>query len=459
MRGASRHRDSRGVATVLVLLAIASFVIAFILYTALGAISKRADANAANRQSFANLDAAIARFVMANKRLPCPAVGTLRTGVSDPAAASTTCNTPAGIVPWSTLGLSETDSLDSWGHYFSYRVYDGATGFTRGSGLDVANCIDDDVATVVALSGAGSTCNSDTHENTISDYFSGKGLAVNDLGTVKSGVAYALISHGETGYGADFPGASAPNTAPSSSSKEFLNAGSAGTYWIVAPSAPDIAGDAATHFDDVLAYTQATTLVRAAELPRAWPLGIIFDSSTVSTFFNNTFQTSKKITSTTTVKGVVTVSTSGDSARYICTTSTTPMGIAPCPITSFGGNDKLTTSSNEMLTLDFRVKRTKLLIKLADFEPGSHNEQARLTFYNGSTQVAQSDVTACTVIPGDIGQFRLTPVVEFTKVEIIALNKSGTGSTSDLAVSEVAACHTSTLASCALSTEASGYCP
>jgi hypothetical protein len=48
--------------------------------------------------------------------------------------------------------------------------------------------------------------------------------------------------------------------------------------------------------------------------------------------------------------------------------------------------------------------------------------------------------------------------IEFTKVEIIALNKVGTGSDSDVAVSEVTACNSSSSAACTLSTDSYGYC-
>jgi hypothetical protein len=133
----------------------------------------------------------------------------------------------------------------------------------------------------------------------------------------------------------------------------------------------------------------------------------------------------------------------------------------------------LTPNNNEKLTFDFKVKRTQLLISLANFETGSHDEQVQLTFYNGGTALSPSVTlqagkkldlsTSCALTgtpPTNLWQFKLPMAtgIEFTKVEIIALNKVGTGSDSDVAVSEVTACNSSSSAACTLSTDSYGYC-
>jgi hypothetical protein len=251
---------------------------------------------------------------------------------------------------------------------------------------------------------------------------------------------------------------------------ELANAGP-GSPSIVTPSAYNVSADATTHFDDYVTYVDAQILTGDSKLARAWPLDVIFDSSSLPSI--NSGSSSLKVSYNGTVKGAVTVgvTASGGGTRSVCrTTSTTPNGISPC--TGGSGNDLLTPNNNEKLSLDFKVKRTQLLISLANFETGSHDEQVQLTFYKGTTALSPSVTlqagkrldltTSCTLIgaPADLWQFKVPMAsgVEFTKVEVIALNKVGTGSDSDVAVSEVAACHSSSLAPCKLSTDSYGYC-
>ena len=86
----------------------------------------------------------LVNFAAVNGRLPCPADGTLCTGLAIPNVATINCGpypVPAnGTVPWVTLGLRETDVLDGWGRKISYRVYAGQTGLTVAGGADMSNC-------------------------------------------------------------------------------------------------------------------------------------------------------------------------------------------------------------------------------------------------------------------------------------------------------------------------------
>jgi prepilin-type N-terminal cleavage/methylation domain-containing protein len=80
---------------------------------------------------------ALIGFAIAHGHLPCPADPTIATGTANAGiervAISGGCTGGAsslqGDLPWSTLGLSETDA---WGHRFTYRVaaiYAGTTPF------------------------------------------------------------------------------------------------------------------------------------------------------------------------------------------------------------------------------------------------------------------------------------------------------------------------------------------
>lgn len=65
---------------------------------------------------------ALLGYVLANGRFPCPADPALANTDSSAGIARTppcTGNISAGILPWATLGVRETDS---WGHRLSYRV-------------------------------------------------------------------------------------------------------------------------------------------------------------------------------------------------------------------------------------------------------------------------------------------------------------------------------------------------
>ncbi|HXU94758.1 MAG TPA: prepilin-type N-terminal cleavage/methylation domain-containing protein [Gallionella sp.] len=65
---------------------------------------------------------ALIGYAMANGRLPCPADPSIPTGQANAGIARTppcTGNNSAGVLPWATLGIGETDA---WGNRFTYRV-------------------------------------------------------------------------------------------------------------------------------------------------------------------------------------------------------------------------------------------------------------------------------------------------------------------------------------------------
>jgi prepilin-type N-terminal cleavage/methylation domain-containing protein len=119
----------------LVELAVALAIIALLLAGALIPLSTQIDVrNGADTQrSMESIRDAITGFAQANGRLPCPANGGTPAGTIDnttwasPVGAgaeqwdpnNNRCYIQFGVVPWTTLGVSETDA---WGRRLTYRV-------------------------------------------------------------------------------------------------------------------------------------------------------------------------------------------------------------------------------------------------------------------------------------------------------------------------------------------------
>jgi prepilin-type N-terminal cleavage/methylation domain-containing protein len=126
---------SRGKGFSLVELAVSLAIIALLLAGALIPLSAQIDVrNGADTQrSMESIRDAIMGFAQANGRLPCPANGATPAGTVDTTtwptsiaagaeqwnAVANVCYTAIGVVPWTTLGVAETDA---WGRRLTYRV-------------------------------------------------------------------------------------------------------------------------------------------------------------------------------------------------------------------------------------------------------------------------------------------------------------------------------------------------
>ena len=126
---------SRGKGFSLVELAVSLAIIALLLAGALIPLSAQIDVrNGADTQrSMESIRDAVMGFAQANGRLPCPANGATPAGTVDTTTwatavgagaeqwdpANNRCYIPFGVVPWTSLGVAETDA---WGRRFTYRV-------------------------------------------------------------------------------------------------------------------------------------------------------------------------------------------------------------------------------------------------------------------------------------------------------------------------------------------------
>lgn len=200
---------------------------------------------------------ALVQFALINGRLPCPANSTLLTatndsGLSDPVGAVTNCTNPqnAGTVPWASLGIAREASLDPWGRKLTYRVYQTASGFTQGNG---ARC---DTGPTTPPPQA---CNAAAF------------TVVPQSGPNLTDIAFVVISHGSTGYGARLAqgGQLAPLPAAGNTA-ERNNYSAGGPFHDAQPSDPSIPPDAINHFDDHVLYMTRNDLARLAGLRRDW---------------------------------------------------------------------------------------------------------------------------------------------------------------------------------------------
>jgi prepilin-type N-terminal cleavage/methylation domain-containing protein len=169
-----------------------------------------------------NIESALANYVAINKRLPCPADGSVLPGAvgagtegARNASGDCTNNQISGVVPWVNIGLTQADIEDGWNRRVTYRA---GFSLTRDGALDMSWCdpagsrTADITATVAPYGKCYTTCvgNDMTTCTSPQKYLAGKGFDIRDgsgSNLIMSnasfmGAAYVIISHGENGYGA-----------------------------------------------------------------------------------------------------------------------------------------------------------------------------------------------------------------------------------------------------------------
>jgi hypothetical protein len=254
---------------IILLLSLAIFF-ASSLFLKTSRASGQVDVTLAN---LTRINEAIIAYVAVNGRLPCPADPATLDGRAKPETPTTACTNGSGVVPWATLGISQDVVQDGWYRVISYRVLDGATGLTQDNGASMVNCDIKIPYGPVQLPGNG-LCQDPSNpatRNLDSQFLAGKGLQVNNAATILSNsVAYVLISHGESGYGAYFPNGNRLQLPTSAHELANTNAGS--PFYQDEHSAPGTDPIAATHFDDILLWTTIVDLAKKAGLTaRDWP--------------------------------------------------------------------------------------------------------------------------------------------------------------------------------------------
>ena len=235
----------------------------------------------------AGIETALIQFVQQQKRLPCPANGTLASsaataGLEVRAGGACTGNQQDGVVPWRSLGLTETDATDAWDRRLTYRV---GPALVADNAMDMSQC--DPAGAALAAGGlcAGGCTSANVAACTSpNNFLQGKGLQVRDIAgnvtmepnpaalTPHTGAAYVVISHGESGGGGYLNTGTLATSTVGDGTEEMKNYASlpytvAVTYY-VDNALIEIAD--ATHFDDLVLRPSLLAVINKAGLgPRS----------------------------------------------------------------------------------------------------------------------------------------------------------------------------------------------
>ena len=466
-------RAQRGLAGALVIIVLLLAAIAVLFGRSATKVEGNLDQRERTANSLRRVSDALVAYATLNRRLPCPAAGPSTTGDAEPTTAATACTAPAGVVPWSSLGLRPEDATDGWGRRISYRVYSGTTGFTQTDGVNMTDCnwnaaISGSADPMYNQLDANGKCKVVPAHSTrdtqtpATPFLAGKGLSAQDeLGATTAGLGFVLVSHGESGAGAWQAEGGGQLAAPAAGGREFANTQSPpAVFGIGSPSAPGTPVTSATHYDDVVLTMSAFELVRAARLtgkdwgdPTAAMLAAAttgsqsFSRANLATVLgftpgNNTGQGSINF-------GTFTVTAFGSTGRNVSSgIGTSGEGIGSIGTgSSLGSNTTINSATSEGLTIQFTSNQSRFLgITLVDFGDlgGPGIERARFQFYLGGSQVAQFDKPACSAASGGavLANYLLDAGTQFDRV-VVTARTTTLGSNSEFLVGGLRACDTS----------------
>ena len=267
---------------IVVVIAILAILIAMAAALTRGVVAGQKRSLTATRLQ--TVDAALVQFVTQQKRMPCPADGTLASANANAgiegnriATGCSPTTQQGGVVPWRALGLAEVDATDGWDRRLTYRI---DPTLAADKGMDMSWC---DPAGTEA--GAGpSACNTACTSTALPSctpparFLNTRGLQVRNVaGTVlmnpasttpHTGAAYVLISHGESGGGGYLGSGQLGVSAAGDGTEEMKNYASltyvgAATYYV-----DDSLNENATaaHFDDLVSRPSVLAVITKAGL-------------------------------------------------------------------------------------------------------------------------------------------------------------------------------------------------
>ncbi|MDX2145697.1 MAG: LamG domain-containing protein [Rhodospirillaceae bacterium] len=244
---------------------VVALVIAIALIALAGAtIATLGSQNAASklaRQTSSGVNTKIVRtsiqaYLLSNtgaaREVPCPDADLNGSADED---GGGNCTTRSGVLPWSTLGISQDDAIDGYGNYYTYVVTDASVGTPAQRTRTVCNAVQNSYDTSQSEYTGTLITPTDT-ESLLTSQTAGQGSTFH----------YALISHGANGLGAinrSGQQRSAPTSTqerqncPSNTGTTCTDSGTVGTIY----SGP-ISSTTSTYFDDTV-YVSTTSQFEA----------------------------------------------------------------------------------------------------------------------------------------------------------------------------------------------------
>lgn len=432
-----RSQKGLAAATVVIVLILAAVVLLLgRRYFAAEATLDQREATDANLRRIAD---ALVQFAVLNQRLPCPAAGTSDAGAEDATSPFATCNSPAGVVPWSALALRRADAVDGWGRKISYRVFAGNTGLTQTGGASMTDCNTNAAAT--GSVDASGKCPA-TRQTPPSAFLAGKGLSLQTDTATTAGFAFVLVSHGETGAGAYSAEGSGQVPLPTSGALEYRNTQAGTTFDSRSRSAPGVASTDMAYFDDVVVAKSITEVVDAARLAaRDWgappaTFGAAAITAAGGTVDFNTGQSTLNF-------GTFTVSAYGDTARNVSFDVSTGAGIGSIG-TGVNADQYVTLNreTNEGLRFVFATTGSYLGVTLSRFgDESGELERVSFDFNIGGSNVRITKVS-CRAGNGRVN-FTLNPGGDFSEVNIEPRLTQGFNFYSTFVIADIALCPSS----------------
>ncbi len=298
MGGSTRYgRRAAGFTLIEVVVVLMIFSLVIAMAAAITRSLSAAQKRSLTITRLALVDAALVQFVSQTKRLPCPADGTLLSTANTAGVEVRNANggcsvnvaTPVtlqnGVVPWRTLGLTESDATDGWERRLTYRLQPELA--ANGSPMDMSSCDPASSLAIVATATCNPACSSTALASCTppASFLLNKGLTVKNIAgttvmdptavpppTPPTGAAYVVISHGETGGGGFASTGTLTTSSVTDGTEEARNYANltfvAGTTFYVDDSLMEASGP--THFDDLVSRPTLLSVITKAGLgPRS----------------------------------------------------------------------------------------------------------------------------------------------------------------------------------------------
>lgn len=454
------RRREQGVSLALFLVTFALVMVALLATSSLSRLAGSRDDRETTRARLEAAAAALEHFVATFERLPCPANPQLssaaETGLEERNADQKRCTHGEGTLPWKTIGMRRDDAYDAWGRRISYRVYTGNAGTGKDSlaqayGASMVQC--DTVEPTTGNTNSDGICvrNDDPQQRSTrrSKYLEVNRLALDDMSTLLSDVAFVVMSHGSSGRGA-YTSSGARIEMPSG--VELANTRAAGPFTIQAFSDAETSPKSGSYFDDLLVFRRLEDMLkRGGLLARNWPeIGvpagsIRFDLETVSAAGGANVSGTDTGSAILDFGDAYVVGVAGNSATNIAIgTAGTADGIGVIA----GSNPKMSYSEGEWLYVLFDATQSRFGMTLADFGTYAsgaltYTETVLLAFYRDGNLVAGPVLKSACRADGGLASFDHNVGVNYDAALIFpyqATASSGSPGDSAFLLSEVRTC-------------------